>query len=208
VIATRLDDVKPGMVELGGGGEAVAVNSMLQLHRLLGDDRDGSPSPSCGPIDEVLGLIRALGPTVVTVAEQEARHNAPRLMDRFVEALHYYCTMFDSVEAAALLAGGGPAAAAAAAEEYLGREIGNIVACEGAARVERHEPLPNWRQRLAAAGFMPWPLGSDAFRQAVLLLELLSPVAGGGYTLAETDGCLTLGWHGRPLIAVSAWHCA
>ena len=138
---------------------------------------------------------------MVTVVEQEARHNDPRFLNRFVEALHYYCTMFDSLEACGLPP---QCREMAYTEEYLGREIMNIVACEGVARVERHEPLEAWRQRMLNSGFRPSHLGSDAFKQASMLLTLFS---GEGYTVEENNGCLTLGWHSRPLIAASAWHC-
>jgi DELLA protein len=33
----------------------------------------------------------------------------------------------------------------------------------------------------------------------------LTLFSGEGYTVEESDGSLTLGWHSRPLIAASAW---
>lgn len=185
VAAGRLDSVriKPG--------EAVAVNSVLQLHLLLGDT---------GPIDSMLTLIRELQPKILTVVEQEADHNKPAFVDRFTEALFYYSTLFDSLAASG--GGGGRGGCSAAAEVYLQREICNIVCCEGTARVERHEPMRKWRVRLRRAGFEPLHLGSNAFRQASMLLKLFSSE---GYGVEEADGCLTLGWHGRALISASVW---
>ncbi|GFY98310.1 GRAS family transcription factor family protein [Actinidia rufa] len=90
----------------------------------------------------------------------------------------------------------------ALAEIYIQREICNVVCCEGLARVERHESLAKWRARLSGAGFKPLHLGSNAFKQASMLLTLFSAE---GYCVEENEGCLTLGWHSRPLIAVSAW---
>ncbi|KAK9106520.1 hypothetical protein Syun_022531 [Stephania yunnanensis] len=55
-------------------GEAVAVNSVFELHELLA--RPGS-------VEKVLGLVRAVRPSVVTVVEQEANHNGPVFVDRF-----------------------------------------------------------------------------------------------------------------------------
>lgn len=198
VAASRLDDVRPWMLQIVPG-EAVAVNSVLQLHRLLRDPGDDAAAP----IDSVLGWIAGLRPNIVTVVEQEADHNKPAFLDRFTEALFYYSTMFDSLE------GGRCAAqqlqlkqATVAAELYLQREICNIVCCEGAARVERHEPLARWRTRLGRYGLKAVHLGSNAFKQASMLLTLFS---GEGYCVQEVDGCLTLGWHSRPLISASAW---
>ncbi|KAJ4787906.1 DELLA protein [Rhynchospora pubera] len=192
VAANRLDDVKPWMLQ-ATQGEAVAVNSVLQLHRLLTD-----PATTPAPIDSVLEWIVGIRPKVVTVVEQEADHNKPTFIDRFTEALFYYSTMFDSLE------GSRPQhqRQMALAEVYLQKEICNIVCCEGENRVERHEPLAQWQTRLANAGLHPVHLGSNAFRQASMLLTLFSDE---GYCVEEVDGCLTLGWHSRPLISASAW---
>nr|QFR35736.1 DELLA protein DWARF8-LIKE [Chandrasekharania keralensis] len=197
VAANRLDEVRPWMLQVSRG-EAVAVNSVLQLHRLLGDP---SPSPSGdaarAPIDAVLDCVASVRPRVVTVVEQEADHNKPGFLDRFTEALFYYSAVFDSLDAAS---GGG--AGDAAAEAYLEREIRDIVCGEGAERRERHEPLRRWRDRLGRAGLAAVPLGASALRQARMLVGLFS---GEGHGVEEADGCLTLGWHGRPLFSASAW---
>ncbi|KAI4295099.1 hypothetical protein L6164_037904 [Bauhinia variegata] len=188
VAASRLEDVKPWMLQVSPK-EAVAVNSIMQLHKLLGSD-------SGSAIEVVLGWIRSLSPKIMTVVEQEANHNQPGFFDRFTEALYYYSTMFDSLEACSLQPD------KALAEMYLQREICNVLCCEGSARVERHEPLAKWRDRLEKAGFKPLRLGSNAFKQASMLLTLFSAE---GYCVEENQGCLTLGWHSRPLIAASAW---
>lgn len=190
VAANRLEDVKPGMLQVSPK-EAVAVNSIMQLHRLLGSD-----SVNKSPIQTVLDWIRKLNPKIMTVVEQEVDHNQPEFLPRFTEALYYYSTMFDSLEACTLQM------EKAVAEIYIQREICNVVCCEGSARMERHEPLAKWRARLSVAGFKPLNLGSNAFKQASMLLTLFSAE---GYSVEENEGCLTLGWHSRPLIAASAW---
>jgi DELLA protein len=196
VVALKLNEVKPWMLQVLPG-EVVAVNSVLQLHRFL--NSDGGPVLA---IDEVLHSILGLKPKIVTVVEHEANHNVSGFLDRFTEALHYYSTMFDSLEACNLQP---QSSEQLLAEMYLGQEICNIIACEGVARVERHENLEQWRQRIAKAGFRPLQLGSTALKQAKLLLSLFP---GDGYRVEENNGCLTLGWHTRPLIAFSAWQCA
>ncbi|KAL5975237.1 Protein SLENDER RICE1-LIKE 1 [Asimina triloba] len=192
VAASRLDDVKPEMLQVGPR-EAVAVNSVMQLHRLL---VPSDPARGPAPIDSVLGWIHGLRPKIVTVVEQEADHNSSKFLDRFTESLYYYSTMFDSLESCAMQP------EKAVAEMYIQKEICNILCCEGVARVERHEPLAKWRARMAGAGFKPLHLGSNAFKQASMLLTLFSAQ---GYCVEENGGCLTLGWHSRPLIAASAW---
>ncbi|KAF5741963.1 DELLA protein SLR1-like [Tripterygium wilfordii] len=190
VAASRLEDVKPWMLQISPK-EAVAVNSVMQLHKLLGSDLSRN-----SPVDVVLDWIRNLNPNIVTVVEQEANHNQPGFMERFTEALYYYSSIFDSLESCRIQP------AKALAEMYIQREICNVVCCEGSSRVERHEPLAKWRARLGGAGLRPLHLGSNAFKQASMLLTLFSAE---GYSVEEMEGCLTLGWHSRPLISASAW---
>ncbi|KAH0779223.1 hypothetical protein KY290_005650 [Solanum tuberosum] len=89
------------------------------------------------------------------------------------------------------------------AEQYLGREINNLVACEGTKRVVRHETLGQWRVRLDSAGFNLVPQGSNMFIQVVMLMAMFSNVE--GYRWDVKDECLILNWHNLPLIATSAW---
>ncbi|KAM0893021.1 hypothetical protein ACQ4PT_025378 [Festuca glaucescens] len=190
VAANTLDEVQPWMLQVAPG-EAVAVNSVLQLHRLLADPDDHHYH---APIDAVLDCVASLHPKIFAVVEQEADHNKPGFLDRFTEALFYYSAVFDSLDASGT---GSPMA-----EAYLQREICDIVCNDGAARAERHEPLSRWRDRLARAGLSAVPLGPSALRQARMLVGLSS---GEGHSVEEADGCLTLGWHGRPLFSASAW---
>ncbi|KAI5680655.1 hypothetical protein M9H77_01882 [Catharanthus roseus] len=112
-------------------------------------------------------------------AKQEVDHNQSKFLDRFTEALFYYSTMFDSLEASS--------------------------AQPEKARTERHEPLAKWRDRSIRAGFKPLQLGHIAFEQASMMLSLFLVE---GYCVEEKEGCLILSWHGRPLIATSAWESA
>ncbi|XP_021764513.1 DELLA protein GAI1-like [Chenopodium quinoa] len=184
VTTSQLEDIKPWMFQTSPE-EAIAVNFILQLHRLLITN-----------INQFLESIKSLNPKIVTVVEQDANHNVPDFLVRFTETLHYYSAMFDSLEACQL------EAAKPLAETYMQREICNIICCEGSARIERHEPLIKWQGRLIQAGFKALHMGRNAFKQANMLLSLCS---GEGYSVQESDGCLTLGWHNRPLIAASAW---
>ncbi|KAF5945604.1 hypothetical protein HYC85_015832 [Camellia sinensis] len=196
-VANSLADLDASMLDLREG-EAVAVNSVFQLHQLLA--RPGS-------IEKVLSAVKEMKPEILTVVEQEADHNGPVFLDRFTESLHYYSTLFDSLEGCG--GGGGESLSSVSnqdkvmSEVYLGRQICNVVACEGPDRIERHETLAKWRARFVSSGFEPVHLGSNAFKQASMLLALFN--GGDGYRVEENDGCLMLGWHTRPLIATSAW---
>nr|QAT94459.1 RGL1 [Litchi chinensis] len=193
-VAKSLADLEPEMLDIRPEMETVAVNSVFELHRLLARP---------GGFEKVVSSIKAMKPKIITVVEQEANHNGPLFLDRFTEALHYYSSLFDSLEGSALTP---PTQDVVMSEVYLGRQICNVVACEGTDRTERHETLTQWRNRLESAGFDPVHLGSNAFRQASMLLTVFA--GGDGYRVEENNGCLMLGWHTRPLIATSAWKLA
>ncbi|KAI5680647.1 hypothetical protein M9H77_01874 [Catharanthus roseus] len=93
VVASKLDDINPWLLQTSQG-EAIVVNSILELHKLIGlNSIHGSP------IELVLNWVRNLNPNVITIVEQEVDHNQAEFLDRFNEALFYYLTMFYSLEA-------------------------------------------------------------------------------------------------------------
>ncbi|KAI3453141.1 hypothetical protein Pfo_009804 [Paulownia fortunei] len=197
-VANSLADLNASMFDIREG-ETVAVNSIFELHQLLARP---------GAIEKVLQVVRELKPEILTVVEQEANHNGNAFLDRFTESLHYYSTLFDSLESCGGSGSDGGEEVVSVqdkvmSEVYLGRQICNVVACEGVDRVERHETLAQWRSRFNSAGFEPVHLGSNAYKQASMLLALFA--GGDGYRVDENNGCLMLGWHTRPLIATSAW---
>ncbi|KAI4386483.1 hypothetical protein MLD38_004413 [Melastoma candidum] len=171
--------------------ETVAFNSIFELHKCLARPRE---------IERVLSLVRRLNPDIFTVVEQEGDHNGRLFLDRFNESLHYYSAMFDSLE------GCMEGEDKAMTEVYLGKQICNVVGSDGSDRVERHELLSRWKERLGTAGFEPVAIGSNAFKQASILLGMYE--GGEGYKVEELNGCLILGWHTRPLVASSAWRPA
>ncbi|GAV69383.1 GRAS domain-containing protein [Cephalotus follicularis] len=173
--------------------EALAVNCVLYLHRLLKyDSRD---------LRLFLHKIKALNPRVVTIAEREASHNHPLFLQRFVEALDHYTSIFDSLEATLP-----PNSRERLAVEqiWFGREIMDIVAAEGENRSERHERFESWELMLRSSGFSNVPLSPYALSQAKLLLRLHYPSE--GYQLQILNHSFFLGWQNRTLFSVSSWH--
>eukprot|EP00249_Psilotum_nudum_P020122 c27574_g1_i1 orf=939-2711(+) len=162
---------------------------------------DGSPTdfPSGTVADRLLQILRTLCPKIMVVVEQDSNHNSPILVERFVEALHYYCAMFDSLESTLPQ----HSIDRVTLEKHLfGQEIQNIVACEGSERVERHEKLERWRKRMEKAGFLPVSFSYSTFIQAKRLLLSYSCE---GHRLLEDRGCLRVCWQETPLFSASAW---
>ncbi|BBN01002.1 DELLA protein [Marchantia polymorpha subsp. ruderalis] len=173
-------------------GEVVAVNCVLQLNRFLEKGPDS--------LKAFLEMIQTLRPKVVTLAEREANHNQPQFLDRFGEAYRHYAIIFDSLEAT--LPPRSPDRVTVE-EVWFGREIANIVSCDGADWVERHETFEQWREIMESAGFHSLPPSTFALAQAKLLLRYYPSE---GYRLFENDDCLLLGWQDHPLFTVSSWH--
>ncbi|KAK6267124.1 hypothetical protein QUC31_017961 [Theobroma cacao] len=188
-IGEQLEDIKPHMFNRRVG-EALAVNAVNRLHRVPGN---------C--LGNLLAMIRDQAPNIVTLVEQEASHNGPYFLGRFLEALHYYSAIFDSLDATF----SPDSAQRAKVEQYIfAPEIRNIVACEGSERTARHERLEKWRKLMEGKGFKGVPLSANAVTQSKILLGLYSC---DGYRLTEDKGCLLLGWQDRAILAASAWRC-
>lgn len=182
----RRDDIKVF------DGEVLVVNSILQLHCVVKESR--------GALNSVLQIIHALSPKVLVLVEQDSSHNGPFFLGRFMEALHYYSAIFDSLDT---MLPRYDTRRAKMEQFYFAEEIKNIVSCEGPARVERHEKMDQWRRRMSRAGFQAAPIKMMA--QAKLWLAKNKVCE--GYTVAEEKGCLVLGWKSKPIIAASCWKC-
>ncbi|XVF16154.1 hypothetical protein REPUB_Repub10bG0007100 [Reevesia pubescens] len=188
-IGEQLEDIKPHMLNRRVG-EALAVNAVNRLHRV---------PVNC--LGNLLAMIRDQAPNIVTIVEKEASHNGPYFLGRFLEALHYYSAIFDSLDASFPP----DSAQRAKVEQYVfAPEIRNIVACEGSERVARHERLEKWRKLMEGKGFKGVPLSANVVTQSKILLGLYSC---DGYRLTEDEGCLLLGWQDRAILAASAWQC-
>ncbi|KAI9093202.1 hypothetical protein K1719_027216 [Acacia pycnantha] len=179
-------DVRPG--------EALAVNFPLHLHHTADESVDVN-----NPRDELLRMVKSLGPKVTTLVEQESNTNTTPFYNRFLETLDYYLAMLESID------GTMPRNSKErinVEQHCLARDIVNVIACEGKERIERHELLGKWKSRLTMAGFRQYPLSSYVNSVIRSLLRYYSE----HYTLVEKDGAMLLGWKHRNLISASAWH--
>ncbi|KAL4557722.1 hypothetical protein LXL04_035910 [Taraxacum kok-saghyz] len=72
-------------------GETVAVNCILQLHKMLYDNTGGA-------LKDFFRLIQSTNPSIVVVAEQESEHNDAILEKRVSNSLMYYSAIFDCID--------------------------------------------------------------------------------------------------------------
>ncbi|PQQ11608.1 DELLA protein RGL1 [Prunus yedoensis var. nudiflora] len=143
VVESSLENLKPQDFNLVDG-EVLVINSILQLHCLVKESR--------GALNSVLQTLHQLSPKLMVLVEQDTSHNGPFFLGRFMEALHNYSAIFDSLDA---MLPKYDTRRAKMEQFYFGEEIKNIVSCEGPARVERHERIEQWRRRMRRAGFQP-----------------------------------------------------
>lgn len=180
--AGNLDPEKLGVTRR----EAVAVHWLRHsLYDVTGSDSN------------TLWLIQRLAPKVVTMVEQDLSHSGSFLA-RFVEAIHYYSALFDSLDAS--YSEDSPERHVVE-QQLLSREIRNVLAVGGPARTGDVK-FGSWREKLAQSGFRVSSLAGSAAAQAVLLLGMFPS---DGYTLIEENGALKLGWKDLCLLTASAW---
>ncbi|XP_049362078.1 scarecrow-like protein 28 [Solanum verrucosum] len=192
-VVDRLEDVRLWMLHVKEG-ESVAVNCVLQMHRLLYDS-------SGGILRDFLGLIRSTNPTIILMAEQEAEHNEPSLEARLVNSLRYYAAVFDSIGFSLPL----DSPARIKIEELFARDIRNIIACEGRDRTERHECFGKWRKLMEQGGFRCTGITERELLQSQMLLKMYSCEDYKVTKQGNDDAALTLSWLDQPLCTVSAW---
>ncbi|KAK7294932.1 hypothetical protein RJT34_17831 [Clitoria ternatea] len=166
--------------------EAVAVHWLQHsLYDVTGSDTN------------TLWLLQRLAPKVVTVVEQDLS-NTGSFLGRFVEAIHYYSALFDSLGSSY---GEESEERHVVEQQLLSREIRNVLAVGGPSRTGEPK-FHNWREKLQQCGFRGISLAGNAATQASLLLGMFPSE---GYTLVEDNGILKLGWKDLCLLTASAW---
>lgn len=191
IVENNLENLKPEDINVSDN-EVLVVNSILQLHCVVKESR--------GALNSVLQIIHELSPKILVLVEQDSSHNGPFFLGRFMEALHYYSAIFDSLDA---LFPKYDTKRAKMEQFYFAEEIKNIVSYEGPMRVERHERVDQWRRRMSRAGFQASPIKMLSQAQKWLKSNTFCE----GYTVVEEKGCLVLGWKSKPIIAASCWKC-
>lgn len=184
-VADKVGNLDPERLHVGKR-EAVAVHWLQHsLYDVTGSDAN------------TLWLLQRLAPKVVTVVEQDLSH-AGSFLGRFVEAIHYYSALFDSLGASY---GEESEERRVVEQQLLSREIRNVLAMGGPARTGEVK-FRSWREKLRESGFRGVSLSGNAAAQATLLLGMFPS---DGYTLVEDDGTLKLGWKDLCLLTASAW---
>ncbi|KAJ8431440.1 hypothetical protein Cgig2_014933 [Carnegiea gigantea] len=153
-------------------------------------------------ISDTLTSVHSLNPSIVVLVEREGSRNRCGFLSSYVDALHYYAAMFDSLDDCLPLES---PERLSIEKNHLGKEIKEAIACEkDETNYLRFEMLETWRGRMETHGFSGMKLSSRATIQAKLLLKMGShyhthleeDCGGGGFRVCERDDgmALSLGW--------------
>ncbi|KAG6493060.1 scarecrow-like protein 9 [Zingiber officinale] len=191
-IATKWETIRIDDLNIADD-EMLVVNSLFQFNNLM-DETVLEESPR----DAVLRTIRDLNPSVYICAIVNGSYNSPFFVTRFREVLFHYSSLFDMIEAnvpredeTRLLI----------ESNIFGRDALNIIACEGAERVERPETYKQWQVRNLRAGLKQLPLAPDVIKTARETLKEYHKDF-----VIDVDGqWLLQGWKGRITYALSSW---
>ncbi|XVE79566.1 hypothetical protein DITRI_Ditri14bG0068900 [Diplodiscus trichospermus] len=174
--------------------EVVVVNCMDRLKNLL----DDTMAPTSAR-DTVLKLIRSISPELFIHEVSSGTYNSPFFVTRFREALFHFSAQLDIFDATVPRE---DPQRTMCEKEILGRDIMNVVACEGTERVERPETYKQWQARTLRAGFKQVPLDQELMKKVTNLVQ-------SSYHrdfVVDVDGRWMLqGWKGRVIYALSCW---
>nr|CAB3490634.1 unnamed protein product [Digitaria exilis] len=176
--------------------EVLIVNGLFHFGTLSDEGGDiDSPSPR----DMVLKNIQRMRPDVFILCIENSSYKAPFFVTRFREALFYYSSMFDMMDA---IAPRDDTERMLVEQELFGRCALNAIACEGTDRVERPETYRQWQVRNDRAGLRQLPLDPD-------VVKAIKKKVKDGYHkdffIDVDQQWLLQGWKGRTLYAMSTW---
>ncbi|GFP97372.1 scarecrow-like protein 14 [Phtheirospermum japonicum] len=195
-IAQKWDTVRAEDLKINKN-ECLVVNSLYWLHNVLDDETELVVSPR----DVVLNLIRSINPDMFVHGVINGNYNTPFFILRFRQALLHYASMFDMLDATMPLGEGNRLLI----EQVFGSIVTNIIACEGAERIERPDTYKKWQVRNLKAGFRQLPFDP----KTVSIVRSKVEMDYHKDFLVDEDGKWVLqGWKGRVDSAISCWQPA
>ncbi|KAL3684217.1 hypothetical protein R1sor_002239 [Riccia sorocarpa] len=191
-IAGKWEQIQPSQLNLRKE-EVLIVNSVFRLRHLLDETVMAS-----SPRKLFLSRIHSLNPKLFVTGVVNAGYNTPFFLPRVREAVSHYSAFFDAIHSAVPPI---PELRLMVEKQVLGREILNIIACEGVERLERAETFSQWQSRIMNAGFKQQPLDPATFDK---VRDILKPFHKDFGVVAHGSWMLT-GWKDRVIHALTAW---
>lgn len=195
-IAKKWDEIKLEDLDINTD-EIVVVNCLYRLKNVL--DETVVTHGNRNPRDAVLNLIREINPHYFVHGIVSAMYNASFFTTRFREALFHFSSQFDMFEATMPREDEGRMMFE---QEVFGRDIMNVIASEGAERVERPESYKKWSVRNQIAGFRQLPLDQDIVKEVKTKVKMFYHA---DFLVDEDSNWMLQGWKGRIMYALSVW---
>ncbi|PVH34641.1 hypothetical protein PAHAL_8G266200 [Panicum hallii] len=194
-IAAKRETISPEDLDIDPA-EVLVVSSLCHFRHLMDESVVlGRPSPR----DQVLGNIRRMRPDVFIHGVINGAYGTTYFPTRFRELLFYTSAQFDLLEATVprdsqerLLI----------ERDIFGRSAMNVIACEGADRVERPETYKQWQARNQRAGLRQLPLKPQVVK---VVLDKVKDNYHKDFVVDEDQSWLLHRWKGRVLYGLSTW---
>jgi len=176
--------------------EFVAVNCVFKFENLL-DETVVSENPR----GAVLDLIKKANPNIFVHSIVNGGYDAPFFVKRFKEAVFHYSALFDMLDnnnveredPVRLMF----------EEGFWGKDIMNVIGCEGCDRVERPETYMQWHSRHMGNGFRPLKLDKQIIDR--LKGRLRDDAYNSDFLFEVNQNWMLQGWKGRILFGSSCW---
>lgn len=192
-IASKWEDVRIEDIEIKKG-EMLIVNCLFDA-RYLADETMSVESPR----NTFLNLVRRMKPVTFIHGILNGSYSAPFFVTRFREALYHFSAVFDMLET---IVPREDEERLLIEREIFGREIMNVIACEGLERIERPETYKQWQLRTLRAGFQQNPLSKEMLKK---IKEKVTGYYHKDFDVDEYNGWMLQGWKGRIVFALSTW---
>ncbi|KAG0548709.1 hypothetical protein BDA96_01G190200 [Sorghum bicolor] len=174
--------------------EVLIVNCMYRT-KYLGDETEDIDSAR----DRVLRTMNRINPEVFILGIANGMYNNPFFLPRFREVLFHYSALFDMLDATALRS---DEDRVQIERDLFGASALNVVACEGAERIERPETYKQWQVRCLKAGFKQLPVDKAILKRSI---DEKDKHYHEDFVIDEDSRWLLQGWKGRIMHAVSSW---
>ncbi|EOA12426.1 hypothetical protein CARUB_v10028176mg [Capsella rubella] len=180
--------------------EALVVNCHMMLHYIPDQTLTSISNP---PRTVFLKELRDLNPTIVTLIDEDADFTSTSLISRLRSLYNYMWIPYDTADV--FLTCGSEQRQWYEAD--VSWKIDNVIAKEGAERVERLELKSRWFERMREAKFAGVGLGEAVATEAKTMLEEHATGWGMKRDVDEDDDVerLVLTWKGHSVVFASAW---
>ncbi|CAL9245075.1 unnamed protein product, partial [Arabidopsis halleri] len=178
--------------------EALVVNCHMMLHYIPDETLTSNPLRSV-----LLKELRDLNPTIVTLIDEDSDFTSTNFISRLRSLYNYMWIPYDTADM--FLTRGSEHRQWYEAD--LSWKIDNVVAKEGAERVERLEPKSRWFERMREAKFAGVGFGETPGTEVKTMLEEHATGWGMKKDVDDDDDVerFVLTWKGHSVVFASAW---